>query len=189
MVSNNRKEGFRGVLQLLALSASVFRFMLQWQMGFICPNGLDCNTTSSETVFVIFADSLSVPLWLLKRQDISVPAGALGMAEAGFRVLAALNKLSVVFSAAPAGQCCFSFGDSPTLRLSHTVHLQGGSGEGRRDSPSSAAAEHLQAATPLFLCPKTLLSLAWIQKVMSVNFHWCCFMSHLLLSSDQAAPC
>lgn len=26
MVSNNRQEGFRGVLQLLALSASVFRF-------------------------------------------------------------------------------------------------------------------------------------------------------------------
>lgn len=60
MVSNNRQEGFCGVLQLLALSVFVFRFTLRWQMGFICPDGLDCNTTSSETVFVIFADPLRV---------------------------------------------------------------------------------------------------------------------------------
>lgn len=43
-----------------------------------------------------------------------VPAGALGMAEPGFRVLAAPNKLSVVFSV--AGQCCFKF-----WRFTHSV--------------------------------------------------------------------
>lgn len=58
--------------------------------------------------------SQGVPLWLLKRQDMYVPAGALGMAEPGFRVLAAPNKLSVVFSV--AGQCCFKF-----WRFTHSV--------------------------------------------------------------------
>lgn len=92
-----------------------FCFQVRWQRGFICPNGLDCNT-SSDIIFVIFAACLSVPLWLLKTQDISVPVGAQGMAEPGLRV-SALNKLSGVFSAAPAGHCYptfrrFSHGDA-----------------------------------------------------------------------------
>lgn len=154
MVSNNRQEGFRGVLQLLALSASVFRFMLRWQMGFICPNGLDCNMTSLETVFVIFADSLSVPMWLLKRQDIYVPAGVLGMAEAGFRALEALNKLSVMFSVAPAGQCCFKF-----WRFTHSetvphCALAGGSGEGRGKSPSSGSCWAFAGSNSTFPMPR-----------------------------------
>lgn len=105
MVSNNRQEGFLGVLQLLALSSSVFRFdgrgVLFAPMVWIATHPL--------TSFLSFLQPLSVPLCLLKRQDISVPAGALGMAEPGLRVSAALNKLSVVFSAAPAGHCYPTF--------------------------------------------------------------------------------
>lgn len=170
MVSNNRQEGFRGVLQLRALSAFVFRFLLWWQMSFICPNGLDCNMTSSETIFVIFADSLSVPLWLLKSQDIYVPAGALGMAEPGFRVWAAQNKPSVVFSSTSRAVLFQVLEIHPEWRCPTLCTCRVALGKAGRRAQAVAAAEPLQAATPLFLCPETLLSLVWIQKVMSVNF-------------------
>lgn len=122
--------------------------------GFYFPNGLDCNMTSLETVFVIFADSLSVPMWLLKRQDIYVPAGVLGMAEAGFRALEALNKLSVVFSVAPAGQCCFKF-----WRFTHSetvphCALAGGSGKGRGKSPSSGSCWAFAGSNSTFPMPR-----------------------------------
>lgn len=168
MVSNNRQEGFRGVLQLLALSASVFRFMLRWQMGFICPNDLDCNTTSLETVFVIFARLSQCSTVAAVEAGHLCACWSPGDGRARIQGLSSpewavccVSSRAVLFQGLeihPHWRC-------PTLC---TCRVALGKAGGR--AQAVAAAEHLQAATPLFLCPEMLLSLAWIQKLSLWTF-------------------
>lgn len=133
-------------------------------------------------------DSLSVPLWLLKKQDISVPAGALGVAEPGFRVLAALNELSPV---APAGQC-----SSRVWRFTHTDTVPHCALAGWLWGRQGGHAKQWQLLSICrqqlhFSCAQRRWSLqhGFKNYACKLSFHRCCFTFHLLLSSEQAAPC
>lgn len=166
-----------------------FCFQVRWQRGFICPNGLDCNT-SSDIIFVILQPVLVFHCGCWRRRTSLCLQEPREWQSQDWGSQPWISCL-VCFQQHQQGTAIPHLGDSPTVMLSHTVYVQGGSGEGREHSPGSGSCWAFAGSSSAFPVPRdtALFSVDSKSGVCKHFFCRCSSMFHLLLSSDQAVPC